>query len=492
MPLAEATVLFRNEQEVVYAEHDSAADLKLLAKIAAWCERYSPLVGWETIPGGRKELLSALPPPPEPEALYLDITGIGALFSGEEKLAENLLEEVTRRGFMARVGIAGTVGAAWALATEDAEDDSSFRKAKDEVRGSDADLISVLAPLSLTTLRLNDEHLATLHELGLTTIGQLLALPRQSLSSRFGPGLLLRLDQALGEASELIQPHHAPPAFQAEWLLEHPTQRGEEIELILQQLVERVAIQLAQRQAGAVRMACRLDVAEHEPLSFSVGLYRPTASHKHLLELVQMQLERLKLPGAVGRVGLSVLLTSPLETHQAQLFDDVSLRSARAQALLLDRLSSRLGAEAVLQPLLRAEALPERGMRLVAATGLRSRRADGKASRRAGKKKRSPIPLLASARAPALSCHRPLLLLSPPQAIETTALAPDGPPVRFWHERREQRVARHWGPERIETAWWRGRIVCRDYYRVETTTGQRYWLFRERQKGGWFFHGTFE
>lgn len=488
MPLAEATVLFRNEQEVVYAEHDPAADLKLLAKIAAWCERYSPLVGWETIPGGRKELLSALPPPAEPEALYLDITGVGALFGGEEKLAESLLEEMTRRGFMARVGIAETVGAAWALATEDAEDDSSFRKAKDEVRGSDADLISVLAPLSLTTLRLNDEHLATLHELGLTTIDQLLALPRHSLSSRFGPGLLLRLDQALGEASELIQPHHPPPAFQAEWLLEHPTQRREEIELILAQLVERVAIQLTQRQVGAVRMACRLDVAEHEPLSFSVGLYRPTASHKHLLELVQMQLERMKLPGAVGRVGLSVLLTSPLETHQAQLFDDVSLRSARAQALLLDRLSSRLGAEAVLQPLLRAEALPERGMRLMAATGKRVTR---NAERGIKRKKLSAFIPRSEFRVPS-SSHRPLLLLSPPAAIETTALAPGGPPVRFWHQRCEQRVARHWGPERIETAWWRGRIVCRDYYRVETTTGQRYWLFRERRKGGWFLHGTFE
>jgi protein ImuB len=518
MPLAEATVLFRSEQEVMYAEHDPAADLKLLAKIAAWCERYSPLVGWETIPGGRKELLSALPPASEPEALYLDITGIGALFGGEEKLAENLLEEVICRGFTARVGIASTIGAAWALAAEEPDNDSSFREAKDVPsprysgervrvrgrvgtdstphpgplpgvpgRGSDVDLTSVLTPLPLTSLRLSDEHLATLGELGLTTIGQLLALPRQSLSSRFGPGLLLRLDQALGEASELIQPHHPPPAFQAEWLLEHPTQRREEVELILQQLVERVAIQLAQRQAGAVRMACRLDVAGHEPLSFTMGLYRPTASQKHLLELVQMQLERLRLSGAVGRVGLSVLLTAPLEIHQAQLFDDISLRSARARALLLDRLSSRLGAEAVLQPLLRAEALPERRARLVAVAGLKSRGAGEQRGRGAKKS-----PSLPRSSAPLLPCHRPLLLLSPPQAIETTALAPDGPPVRFWHERREQRIARHWGPERIETAWWRGRIVCRDYYRVETITGQGYWLFRERRKGGWFLHGAFE
>jgi protein ImuB len=326
--------------------------------------------------------------------------------------------------------------------------------------------------------------------LGLTTIGELLALPRQSLSSRFGPGLLLRLDQLLGEASELIQPHHPPPVFQAEWLLEHPTQRREEVGLILEQLVERVANQLSQRQEGAVQLACRLDVAGHEPLRFTVGLYRPTASHKHLLELVQMQLERLRLRGAIGRVGLAVLQTSPLEMHQAQLFDDVSLRSSRAQALLLDRLSSRLGAQAVLQPLLRSDALPERGARLVAATNRETGKRGTRNAER-GTKRKPPLIPRCELRVPS-SSSRPLVLLSPPVAIETTAVAPDGPPARLWYENREHRVARHWGPERIETAWWRGRIVRRDYYRVETATGQRFWLFRELREGGWFLHGNYE
>lgn len=492
MPLAEATALFRHEREYLLAEHDPAADLKLLAKIAAWCDRYSPLVGWETVPGGRRELLASLPPPAEPEALYLDITGIGPLFGGEEKLAADLLGEVTQRGFAARAGIAGTVGAAWAMA----EVGERGRRGEREKGGGDLcfraaphdDLSVALTPLPLTTLRLSDDHLATLRALGLTTIDELLALPRKGLSSRFGPGLLLRIDQALGEASELIQPHHPPPAFQAEWLLEHPTQRREEIELILRQLVERVAAQLAQRQAGAVRLACRLDAAGHPPLSFTVGLYRPTAALKHLLELVQMQVERLRLPGAIGRVGLAVLLTAPLETHQAQLFDDVSLRSARAQAMLLDRLSSRLGAAAVLRPLLRSDPLPERRFRLVAVSSAGSARRKGERGKGRGKQK---LPLPPSP-PPLLPAYRPLLLLSPPVRIEATAVAPDGPPARLCYENRDHLVSRHWGPERIETAWWRGRAVRRDYYRVETNTGQRFWLFRELRQGGWFLHGTYE
>jgi protein ImuB len=82
-------------------------------------------------------------------------------------------------------------------------------------------------------------------------------------------------------------------------------------------------------------------------------------------------------------------------------------------------------------------------------------------------------------------------LHSPPLLIEVVAVAPDGPPIGFRYQRRQQRVVRHWGPERIESAWWRGPSVRRDYYRVETDDGQRYWLFRELKCGQWFLHGDF-
>jgi len=69
---------------------------------------------------------------------------------------------------------------------------------------------------------------------------------------------------------------------------------------------------------------------------------------------------------------------------------------------------------------------------------------------------------------------------------------PDGPPLQFQLQGRPERIAHTWGPERIETGWWRGRPIHRDYYRIQTTTGRRYWLFRDLGEGGWFLHGTFE
>jgi hypothetical protein len=52
-------------------------------------------------------------------------------------------------------------------------------------------------------------------------------------------------------------------------------------------------------------------------------------------------------------------------------------------------------------------------------------------------------------------------------------------------------VERVWGPERIETGWWRGDDVRRDYYIVETDTGERFWVFRNLLNESWYLHGIF-
>jgi protein ImuB len=59
-------------------------------------------------------------------------------------------------------------------------------------------------------------------------------------------------------------------------------------------------------------------------------------------------------------------------------------------------------------------------------------------------------------------------------------------------------VTRHWGPERIETGWWKGPTVRRDYYRIETDRGCWWWVFRNldapnsRGRYRWMLHGRFD
>jgi protein ImuB len=63
-------------------------------------------------------------------------------------------------------------------------------------------------------------------------------------------------------------------------------------------------------------------------------------------------------------------------------------------------------------------------------------------------------------------------------------------------ERRQGRPQRHGalqllgGPERIESGWWDGADVRRDYYRARDSHGSLLWIYRD-DAGQWFLHGVF-
>jgi protein ImuB len=76
--------------------------------------------------------------------------------------------------------------------------------------------------------------------------------------------------------------------------------------------------------------------------------------------------------------------------------------------------------------------------------------------------------------------------------VQAISVVPDGPPLPFWWRAVEHVVSRFWGPERLETGWWRDELAARDYYRVETSTGLHAWLFRNRTGDGWYLQGWFE
>src|SRR5262245_32299384 len=123
MPLTEAATLAGHRGECLVLPHDPAADLAALARLAKHCERFSPLVGWQTV-AGRASPASKLPKKPAddfqfqnspgPDCLFLDVTRIGVLFGGEENLIGEVIADLSRLGYQARVAVADTIGAAWA------------------------------------------------------------------------------------------------------------------------------------------------------------------------------------------------------------------------------------------------------------------------------------------------------------------------------------------------------------------------------------------
>jgi protein ImuB len=474
--------------------HDPRADREALQRLALWCHRYSPLVGLDDAA--------------EPDCLLLDVTGVACFFGGEETLAHRILSQFARREIVARIGLAATVGAAWAAARFGKSGIPPVAQvsnlsipavrqvgnlsrqgaipARSPAIDSAAALPGVsssviipseqasefLAAMPLVALRLTDDVLDLLRQLGLQWIGELQALPRADFNARFGPELLRRWDQAAGRLDEPIVALPLPQKFEAEQFFEHPVGDRATLEFVLRQLVQQAAQMAAMAGRGALHVEVYFDSQASGNVGFDVGLFRPSASADHLFGLVQMRLERLRLPGRVETARVRITETAALEKHQAELFDSgTASQHTRQTAELIDRLAGRLGRNRILGVSLLAEAQPERAYRYESLVDARRR-----GSRRSPPRDLPP---------------RPLQLLPRPVRLAAVAIVPDGPPLHFTLPNGRQRVAKAWGPERIQTGWWRGQPIHRDYYRVETTAGARYWLFRRRTDGKWFLHGVF-
>jgi protein ImuB len=433
-------------------------------ELLKYAGRFSPIVGLE---------------PTESTSILLDITGLAHLFGGEPALAKNVVDDFARLGLSIRLAIADTIGAAWAATHYCRLPPSGFLIVPP---GETSDFLS---PFPIEALRLPEKILRLLHELGIVRIGQLEALPREDFSSRFGPVLLHRMDQAQGRLDEPVPACPIPPTFEADWSIEHPTSRRDAIEAMLERLIGRVAVMLAHAGQGVLRLECRL--AFEHPTSaskprdslLSLGLFQPTSVAQHLFELARLQFDRLCIPAPVAHIHVTASLTAPLEPRkQRTLFDGSGENAGFACqshdtlfAKLVERLSSRLGPDAVVRVRLRPEAQPEFSWHY-----------DPMVEHRRRRRNVSPgeLPL------------RPLRLLERPLPIAACSLSPDGLPLRLDFSDRVQEVVQSWGPERIETGWWRGRPVGRDYYRVETAAGRRFWLFRRLRDGKWFLHGMFD
>lgn len=456
MPLAAARALL---PELRTAAEDPAADRAALERLLRWCGRYTP---WAAEDPNCALLSGGLG---GEAALLLDITGCAHLLGGETALAEDLCRRLARAGLGARVGIAPTLGAAWALARH-----ATDAKEPAAILPPAGDLAEALAALPVTGLRLPGEATELLARLGLRRIGQLYDLSPAALTPRFGPLLTRRLRQALGTLAEPLGP--ALP-LDLPWVrraFAEAITAPEDVERVLSLLLGELCALLERQGLGARRVEAvgyRVDGTEAR---LAVGLGQPSRSPRHLERLFAPQRERLDPGFGFEVVTLAAPQVDPLDPRQGGLDSLARDEAAPADdlAALIDRLDNRLGTGSVRRPALRESHWPEDA---------------------AG----SAAPFDAAAGiAPGSAQPRPLYLLRRPEPVEVLALVPDGPPLRLTWRRRRLTLRQAEGPERLLPAWWqpaRADEPPRDYYRAEDEEGRRYWLYRAG--GRWFLQGLF-
>lgn len=432
MPHADARA-FCPELQSRLAEPE--VEQQFLLALRRWALRYSPWAGLE----GR-------------DGLVLDISGAAHLFGGEAAMLADMRQRLMRAQVTARIGLADSRGAAWALA--------HFG----EGVAPAGEMLSALCELPAAALRLEEKTCTALGRLGLHRIGDLEGAARAPLARRFGPDLLLRLDQALGRQPEEVSPLEEPPRYRAALSLPEPIGLAKDVMAGTARLLERLCARLKDQEAGARVLLLTLRRVDQDSQQVELRLARPLRDAKRILPLFERGISGVEAGYGIDRMLLEAVQAEPLPVRQIS-----HMREARKDQLddLITRLGTRIGLENV-QRLLPADShIPERSF-IVAAAAYSD---------------------------PAESWHapqpRPLRLFAP-EPIAATGAAP---PRRFRWRRMSFTTALATGPERITPEWWledeNWRSGLRDYWRVVTRQGRRLWLFYTPQNPGWFVQGEF-
>lgn len=414
---------------------DPAQDQRFLYALSRWATRYSPWVG-----------------PEGSDGLVLDITGSAHLFGGEEAMLADIQARLARAGISVRTGLADTRGAAWALAHYG------------EGLAANGDALTALKALPVAALRIKDDISNALQRLGLCHVGDLAVAARAPLTRRFGPGLLRRLDQALGLQPEEIAAWTDPPSYSVRMSLPEPIGLSADVMAVTERLLVKLCTKLKTQEVGARNLCITLRRVDRGYQQVELRLARPLRDPKRILRLFERGVSGVDAGFGIDQLRLEATQVEPLRVRQISHISD-----GRKDRLddLISRVGTRIGLENILRFLPSDSHIPERSS--VLAPAAYSERAGGWIGAQ----------------------PRPILLF-PPEAIAGTGAYP---PDRFRWRRILMTTGRATGPERIAPEWWlEDENWCsglRDYWRLETQEGRRLWLFYTPQNPGWFVQGEF-
>jgi protein ImuB len=376
----------------------------MLEPIAAWACQFTPKVALEP-----------------PDGLLIEVEGSLLCFGGENALVAAL------EAGLAEMQVQGALAAA-----------PTPRAALWRARGASLPLTE----LPVSVMRVEDE--AFFRGIGVTTVGEVLALPRDGLASRCGQRLVDELDCALGRRPEPRAFFVPPERFAAKLELPAEVSHAEALLFAARRLLVQLEGLLAARQAGVRAFTLELEHRDRSASAVRVELASPTRDVGRLADLLREKLAVVRLARPVEAIGVRAQDFAPLDGHSRGLFGD---RAAEDEdwAQLLERLQARLGRDAVYAVSPFPDHRPEHAWRRIEPGDWDPREFE------------QPGP-------------RPAWLLEKAIPVE------------------EARLELFTGPERIACGWWDGDEARRDYF-VAGYGAALAWVYRE--DGQWYVHGFF-
>jgi len=403
--------------------------------------------------------------------LLLEIAASLKLFGGLRNILAQLLSDLHALGLTGFAASAPTATGACLLAFAGQPRHTDNRR----------DLARMLGDLPVSVMGLDEKTMAMLAAIGVPTLAEVNALPRDGFARRFGPGLLERIDRAFGRSSEAHEFFVLPQRFDVRLELPHITDVADALLFAAKRLFVQLEAFLRARAAAAECIVLRLDHEDFPPTEVSIRLVTAGRSAEHFAALTRERLARLALPAPARAISLEAPVLQPFAMHEASLFPDAA-GIPEAWDRLLERLQARLGVEAVRGVAVTSDYRPERaGLEVkITAPAVSARHTDR--TRRGHK----GVPAAAAdSRA-----RRPLWLLRQPRAI----VEADGRLLLERNGRLDPRgsLTLLAGPERIESGWWDGEDIARDYFIAQSEDCSLLWIYRRKgPDAAWFLHGIF-
>jgi len=280
--------------------------------------------------------------------------------------------------------------------------------------------------------------------MGLKRLAQVVAAPREAIARRFPPAVLDWIDALRGRPLPL-RVYQPPSIFDRRMEFDHEIELASGLQFPLRRLIGDLAAFVRARDGGIQRFRVVFEYDRFEAATIDVGLLAPERDAVRLLDVARHRLERVALNGPVRAVQLVADDLPPFVPPSGDLFEP------HAQGMLSfdqlrERLRARLGDAEVHGLATDLDHRPERAWRTQ-------------------RERSEPLAALADAR-PAWLLQQPI-------------------PLRA-------RVDILFGPERVESGWWDGEDVRRDYYIVETKEGQVAWVYTAAgERGPFMLHGFF-
>jgi protein ImuB len=398
-----------------------------------------------------------------PNALLLEIKGSVKLFGSLAALHAAIEAAWGRLSLRAHAATAPTALAALWLA----------RAGKPACIEDSGQLAGGLAELPIACTSWDPAWLQTLRAMGITRIGELLRLPRAGISRRLSPAAVLDLDIALARQAAPRRAFVPRVRFRERCDFETEIETVVYLQKALEPLIERCAQFLRERQAGVQSLELGLHHRVIPVTRVRLGLATITSERRRLADVLDEKLNRLELAAPVRGMELKSGSLQPLPAGSLDAFAGMGGgRGMRAGGVcagntapqLVERLRARLGEQAVYGVVFVPEHRPEAAWRRVHELRLTPATRGGG---RAGGMRVSEMP-------------RPVWLLDEPVLLA----------ANLQHLCQEGSILEQ-GPERIESGWWDGKDVARDYYIARQARGARWWVFQQRQTQCWYLHGMF-